>query len=206
MLHIVDHPVTEHILAAARDVKTTPARFRRLLKRIGGLLAYEAMRTAPQVDKQITTPMETMAAKRLSMPITIVPILRAGLGLADGMMELLPEAQVGHVGLVRDEQSLQARSYYERLPANIADGLVLLVDPMLATGGSAVAALQKLRDKGCKDIRLICLLAAPEGVRCVEGEYPGVPIITASLDRQLNDIGYILPGLGDAGDRLFGTE
>lgn len=206
MLQIIDHPVTDHILAAARDSRTTPARFRRLLKRIGGLLAYEALRTAPQVEKQIDSPLEKVTAKRLAMPITIVPILRAGLGLADGAMELLPEAQVGHIGMFRDEQSLEAQSYYERLPANIADGVVLLVDPMLATGGSAVAAIRKLREKGCNDVRMICLVAAPEGVKHVEAEEPGIPITTAALDRELNDIGYILPGLGDAGDRLYGTE
>jgi len=206
MLHVIEHPVVEHVLAAARDVRSTPARFRRLLKRLGGILAYEAMRDAPVVSSVIDTPMESMSVKRLAKPITVVPILRAGLGLADGVLELLPEARVGHIGLFRDEASLEPVSYYERLPKDIAQGVVLLVDPMLATGGSAVAALKKLRACGCADIRMVCMVAAPEGVERLAKEDSDLPIFTAALDRQLNEMGYIVPGLGDAGDRLYGTE
>lgn len=206
MLQVIDHPIARHILASARDETTPPDQFRRLLKRVGGLLAYEALQSAPQTETSINTPLEAITVKQLTLPITIVPILRAGLGLADGIMELLPEAQVGHIGLYRDEDTLEAKSYYERLPSNIADGTVLLVDPMLATGGSAIVALRTLRDRGCTDVRMVCLVAAPEGVKHVEAEFPSLPIVTASLDRQLNDVGYIVPGLGDAGDRLYGTE
>jgi uracil phosphoribosyltransferase len=204
-LHVVAHPLVDHLLAQARDRQTPPAEFRRLLSRIGALLGYEAVRTAPRQRRQVVTPLETMEVDALKLPLTIVPILRAGLGLADGILELLPEARMGHIGLFRDEQTLKPTTYYENLPADIETGTVLLVDPMLATGGSSAAALNKLAARGCRDIRFVCLVAAPEGVSRLAQDAPQVPIFTAALDRQLNEVGYILPGLGDAGDRLYGT-
>lgn len=204
-LHIISHPLVAHMLAEARDVATAPAAFRSLLHRIGAMLAYEALRDAPQHDAAVITPLESMPVKRLTLPITIVPILRAGLGLAQGMFDLLPDARMGHIGLFRNEQTLLPVTYYENLPRDLADGPVLLVDPMLATGGSACEGLDRLRKRGCRDVRFICLVAAPEGVTKLTAADPDVPIFTAALDRQLNERGYILPGLGDAGDRLYGT-
>ncbi len=203
--HIIDHPLVQDMLADARDKETQPAEFRRLLARIGGLIAYEATRDLATDTATIDTPLESAEARRLRYPVTIIPILRAGLGMADGIHDLMPHAQLGHIGLFRDEATLQPVPYYERLPDNVADGPTLLIDPMLATGGSAIKAVDMLVQRGCNDIRLICLVAAPEGVKTVNDAHPNVPIYTASLDRQLNDIGYILPGLGDAGDRLYGT-
>jgi uracil phosphoribosyltransferase len=204
-LHVIDHPLVSHMLSEARDAQTPSRRFRRLLSSIGSLLAYEAMRDLRMDPVDIHTPMEKCQGSRLRLPVTIVPILRAGLGMADGVHEVIPEAHVGHIGMFRDEKNLLPVSYYLKLPARVAQGPVLLVDPMLATGGSAVAAVRILREHGCTDVRLICLIAAPEGVAALSSEYPNVPIYTASLDRQLNEKGYIMPGLGDAGDRLFGT-
>lgn len=205
MLHVVDHPVIADLLAEARDRRTRPAVFRELLRRTGALLLYEALRDAPQRDVQIETPLETMSVRRLKLPITLVPILRAGLGLAHGMMDVVPEARMGHIGLYRDEQTLEPVTYYENLPPEISEGLVILVDPMLATGGSLHAALDQLRARGCRNVRIVSLVAAPEGVQRIEAAAPDVPIYTAALDRQLNEKGFILPGLGDAGDRLYGT-
>ncbi len=193
------------MLAQARDVATPSSSFRALLLRMGGLLAYEALRTAPHQKARIRTPLEEMEATRLNMPITIVPILRAGLGLAAGMLELLPEARMGHIGLFRNEETLEPVTYYENLPRDVEAGPVLLVDPMLATGGSACEGVRRLRKRGCADIRFVCLVAAPEGVAKLREADPRVPITAAALDRQLNEKGYILPGLGDAGDRLYGT-
>lgn len=204
-LHVVRHPVVTHMLSEARDQATPPARFRQLLSHIGQLLAYEATRDLALDPVDVQTPMEVCRGARLRLPLTIVPILRAGLGMADGVHELWPEAQMGHLGMFRDEHKLTPVSYYEKLPARIADGPVLLVDPMLATGGSAVAAIKLLQERGCEDVRMICLIAAPEGVQTVMEQTGGIPVYTADLDRQLNEKGYILPGLGDAGDRLFGT-
>jgi uracil phosphoribosyltransferase len=203
---VVDHPVLQHMLTEARDRITPPPRFRELLRQIGAMLAYEATRKLDTVTVTYHTPMEKTTGKRLKPPVTIVPILRAGLGLAEGIHGVLPEARMGHIGMFRDEKSLTPVSYYERLPANIADGPVILVDPMLATGGSAAAALSRLVQRGCKDLCLIALVAAPQGVRTVRQSHRDVPIVLAALDRGLNEHGYILPGLGDAGDRLFGTE
>jgi uracil phosphoribosyltransferase len=157
-------------------------------------------------QETVQTPLEETEVFRLATPVTIVPILRAGIGLADGVSSLMPEARVGHVGLYRNEESLEPVSYYCKLPDDIAKGPVFLVDPMLATGGSAIAAVKELQSQGCRDIRLVCLVAAPEGVAAMRAAAPDVPVFTAALDRQLNDIGYILPGLGDAGDRMFGTR
>ncbi|MEX0776436.1 MAG: uracil phosphoribosyltransferase [Phycisphaeraceae bacterium] len=204
-VHVIDHPLVAHMLTEARDRKTRPDRFRRLLAQIGALLAYEVTRDVQLDLVAIDTPMEKLRACRLRLPITVVPILRAGLGMAEGILDLIPEAHAGHIGMFRDEKRLQPVSYYEKLPLSIAKGPVILVDPMLATGGSALAAVQLLKTRGCTDIRYLCLIASPEGVAKLTGEFPTLPIYTAAIDRELDERGYILPGLGDAGDRLYGT-
>ncbi|MDP6158203.1 MAG: uracil phosphoribosyltransferase [Phycisphaerales bacterium] len=205
-LQILEHPLIQDKLARIRDRETDAGYFRSLVSQVAGLMVFQASRDLPTRAEEVQTPLETVRAFRLAAPVTIVPILRAGIGLADGVMSLMPEARVGHVGLYRDEDSLEPVSYYCKLPDDVAKGPVFLVDPMLATGGSAAAAVRILRENGCEDIRLICLVAAPEGVKAMLEADPRVPIFTAALDRQLNDLGYILPGLGDAGDRMFGTR
>ena len=204
-VHLIDHPLIAHLQTQLRSTDTPHGRFRGLTERIGQLLAYEALRDAPRQPHTVHTPLEPYAGSQLVGPITLVPILRAGMGPAAGMAQLIPESQVGHVGMFRDESSLTPVSYYVKLPANIAQGLALMVDPMLATGGSASAAVHVLKERGCTQIRFLCLVAAPEGVTRLNTDHPDVPIYTAAIDRQLNDKGYILPGLGDAGDRIFGT-
>jgi uracil phosphoribosyltransferase len=203
--HLVDHPLVADMLARARERDTQPAVFRRLLASMGALLAYEATRDLPTEPITVYSPLEPVKARAVRLPLTIVPILRAGLGMADGIHDLIPAAQMGHIGLYRDEASLQPVNYFERLPGNVSEGPVLLVDPMLATGGSAVSAGQRLRDKGCRDVRLISLVAAPQGVQAYRKAMPDSPVYAAALDRELNEHGFILPGLGDAGDRLYGT-
>jgi uracil phosphoribosyltransferase len=205
-LQILEHPLIQDKLARIRDRKTAAGHFRSLVAEVAGLMVFQASRDLPIHAVDVETPLETVRAFRLAAPVTIVPILRAGIGLADGVMSLMPEARVGHIGLYRDEESLKPVSYYCKLPDDVAKGPVFLVDPMLATGGSAAAAVKVLRKHGCKDIRMICLVAAPEGVRAMAEVDGRVSIFTAALDRQLNDLGYILPGLGDAGDRMFGTR
>ena len=205
-LQILEHPLIQDKLARIRDRKTAAGHFRLLVAEVAGLMVFQASRDLPIHAVDVETPLETVRAFRLAAPVTIVPILRAGIGLADGVMSLMPEARVGHIGLYRDEESLKPVSYYCKLPDDVAKGPVFLVDPMLATGGSAAAAVKVLRKHGCKDIRMICLVAAPEGVRAMAEVDGRVSIFTAALDRQLNDLGYILPGLGDAGDRMFGTR
>jgi len=202
---LANHPLIEHLLTELRDKQTPPLRFREAVEALGHLLAYEAIRGAPLHNVKIDTPLEAMDAPRMTRQITIVPILRAGLGLATGMLRLLPGAQVGHLGMARNEDTLQPESYYEKLPANIAQGTVLLADPMLATGGSAVAAVERLKACGCASITFVGVLAAPEGLHALAAAHPDVPIVVAGIDRELNDAGYIVPGLGDAGDRYFGT-
>ncbi|MCC6579019.1 MAG: uracil phosphoribosyltransferase [Phycisphaeraceae bacterium] len=204
-LRVSRHPVIAAMLTEVRDERTASARFRQLLAGIGLLLAYEATTDLPAETVGVRTPMEGCQGVTLPSCLTIVPILRAGLGLAEGCQQLLPQARVGHLGMFRDEKALTPVSYYEKLPKHLDQGRVLLVDPMLATGGSAAAAVSRLRERGAKDIRLLCLIAAPEGLECVHRSDGGVIIHAAAVDRQLNDKGYILPGLGDAGDRLFGT-
>ncbi|MEW6747526.1 MAG: uracil phosphoribosyltransferase [Planctomycetota bacterium] len=205
-LHVSTHPVIRSLLTEARDVRTGTDRFRQIIRRISGLLGYEATRDVPTSPRTVPTPLEASDGVSLRLPLTVVPILRAGLGMADGITGVVPGAQVGHLGMFRDEKSLQPVSYYENLPANIDQGPVLLVDPMLATGGSAVAALARLRERDCRDIRFICVIAAPEGIARVRKAEPHLPIYAGVVDRGLNALGYILPGLGDAGDRQFGTE
>lgn len=204
--YVVRHPLMAHLISVARDQRTQTSRFRLVLRQAGILLAYEATRDLPSETVSIQTPLEACDCEQLTRPVTIVAILRAGIGMTDGMMSLLPEARVGHLGMYRDEEKLSPVSYYENLPPNIERCPTLLVDPMLATGGSASAAATRLRERGAHDLRFICLVAAPEGVNRLASDHPDMPIYAAALDRQLNASGYILPGLGDAGDRLFGTQ
>lgn len=207
---LVRHPLLEHMVTSVRDRNTPPDRFRRQVSRIGMLLAYEATADLPTDEVRVQTPLELTTGRRLRPPITIVPILRAGLGLAEGILNLIPNAQMGHLGMARDEEALVPVSYYEKLPRNLAGGPVLLLDPMLATGGSATAAMKAIKARYLHEgkdpsIRMVCLLAAPEGLAACREKHPDVPIYTAAIDRMLNDRGYILPGLGDAGDRIFAT-
>lgn len=204
-LVVFDHPLIQHKLAYIRDADTSFRPFRALLAQIAGLMVYEATRTVPTIPVNITTPMEKAVGRRVVAKITVVPVLRAGLGMAEGILEVMPEARVGHLGIYRDEATLKPIAYLNRLPRDLEAGPVILVDPMLATGGSAGAAISMLREAGARDLRMICLVASPEGVARMEREHPGVTIYAAALDRCLNERGYILPGLGDAGDRMYGT-
>ncbi len=206
-LTVVDHPLVAHKLTVMREKDTSTASFRQLLREISLLLAYEITRDLPVTTKQIETPMCPMEAPTIEgKKLALVSILRAGNGLLDGILELIPAARVGFVGLYRDEETLEPVEYYFKVPTHLEDRLTIAVDPMLATGNSSVAAIQKLKDAGAKDIRFLCLLAAPEGVQRMKEAHPDVPIVTAALDSHLNEKGYIVPGLGDAGDRMFGTK
>ena len=206
-LHISDHPLIQHKLTIMRKTNTSSKDFRQLLDEISMLMGYEVTRDLPLEEIEITTPVARAKAKQIAgKKLAIVPILRAGLGMVDGLLSLVPVARVGHIGLYRDPETHLPVEYYCKLPPNIQNRLVIVVDPMLATGGSASDAIKMLKDKGCTDIRLMCLVAAPEGVAKVERDHPDVPIFTAALDERLNDHAYIVPGLGDAGDRLFGTK
>jgi len=206
-LTVVKHPLVQHKLTLMRDKGTSTASFRRLLREITQLLAYEITREMPLTSRAIETPMEEMEAPILAgKKLALVSILRAGNGMLDGVLELIPSARVGFVGLYRDEETLQPVQYYFKAPDGLNDRLVIAVDPMLATGNSSAAAVDLLKGAGATDIRFLCLLAAPEGVARMKEAHPDVPIVTASLDRGLNDQGYIMPGLGDAGDRMFGTK
>ena len=207
-LHVSQHPAVLHKLAVLRDVDTEPKKFREVVRELSWLLGYEALADAPVRRRRITTPMEEMDASELGERIGLVPILRAGLGMVEAMLELMPTAQVWHLGLFRDEQTLRPVEYYNKLPTSASVDLCLILDPMLATGGSATAAIDVLKRWGAVQpvrIKLINLIAAPEGVRAVQQAHPDVEIHCAALDRQLNEKGYIMPGLGDAGDRQFGT-
>jgi uracil phosphoribosyltransferase len=206
-LTIVDHPLVQHKLTLMRDKQTSTAGFRQLLREISQLLAYEVTRDLPMTTKWIETPMEEMDAPTLDgKKLALISILRAGNGLLDGVLELIPSARVGFVGLYRDEKTLQPVQYYFKVPDSLEDRVVIVVDPMLATGNSSVAAVDLLKAAGANNIRFLCLLAAPEGIARMKQAHPDVPIVTAAVDRQLNDVGYIVPGLGDAGDRMFGTK
>lgn len=204
-LHVSNHPAVLHKLAVLRDVETEPKKFREVVRELSWLLGYEALADAPVRSRQITTPMELMEARELGERIGLVPILRAGLGMVDAMLELMPTAQVWHLGFFRDERTLRPVEYYNKLPDSATVDLCLILDPMLATGGSATAAIDVLKKWGAVRIKLVNLIAAPEGVRAVQAAHPDVQIHCASLDRALNEKGYIMPGLGDAGDRQFGT-
>ena len=204
-LRLLRHPLVEDKLARLRDSATPPAEFRSLLRQVAGLLTMAATADLSLQDVQVRTPMEATTARRLAGPVTVVPILRAGLVLADGVLDVLPEARVGHFGMYRDEAALVPVPYYCKLPSDVAAGAVLLVDPMVATGGSACHALAQLKQHGCRRLRLMCLVAAPQGIERLAEHHPDVVVHAAALDRGLDARGYIVPGLGDAGDRAFGT-
>ena len=206
-LTVVDHPLIQHKLTLMREKGTSTAVFRQLLREISQLLAYEVTRGLPMTTKRIETPMMEMDAPTLDgKKLALISILRAGNGLLDGVLELIPSARVGFVGLYRDEETLQPVQYYFKAPDALEDRLVIAVDPMLATGNSSVAGIDLLKKAGATNIRFLCLLAAPEGVATMKAAHPDVPIVTAALDEKLNEVGYIMPGLGDAGDRMFGTK
>jgi len=204
-VHIVDHPLVHDALAELRDKRTTPDRFRRAATRISVLLAAEAMRDVPSGAVTVDTPLGPADGRRTADAIVVVPVLRAGLGMLDAVLELVPRARVGHIGLQRDEMTAVASQYYAKLPAALDKSFVLMIDPMLATAGSAVAALDLLRAAGARDIRIVCIVAAPEGLNVVERHHPGVAVYTPVIDRGLNEHKFIVPGLGDFGDRLYGT-
>ena len=204
---VIDHPLVQHKLSLMRDEKTPSNVFRQLLREVSLLLGYEVLRDLDMTEVTITTPLGTMQAPALSgKKLVLVPILRAGQGLLDGLLELVPSARVGHIGLYRDHDTLRPVQYYLKLPADIGARSVVLLDPMLATGNSAVAAISRLKEAGAQDIRFLCLLAAPEGVKAVAASHPDVRIFTAAVDDRLDENGYIVPGLGDAGDRMYGTK
>ena len=206
-VHVFDHPLITHKLSLMRDKNTGPKEFRELLNEISMLMAYEVTRDLPLVDVEIETPICKTKPKVLQgKKLAIVPILRAGLGMVDGFMSLVPAAKVGHIGLYRDPETLQPVEYYCKLPSDAEEREILLVDPMLATGGSSSAAIGFLKKRGCHNIRLVSLIASPEGVERVQKDHPDVDIFVAGMDSHLNEHGYIVPGLGDAGDRLFGTK
>ena len=206
-LVVVDHPLILHKLSLMRDKNTPSAVFRQLLREISLLLAYEVTRDLPMTTQRIETPITEMDAPILKgKKLVIVSILRAGSGLLEGMLDLLPSARIGHIGLYRDPVTLKPVEYYFKVPSDIGERPVIVVDPMLATGNSTAYAIEKLKEAGAKDVRLVCLLSAPEGIRRVAKDHPDVPIYTAAVDSHLNDHGYIVPGLGDAGDRMFGTK
>lgn len=206
-VHLCDNPLIQHRLSILRDKHTGSAEFRRNLIECGSLMAYEIAATFPTTPYEVETPLERAAGLQISVSITLVAILRAALGFVDGLSTYLPQARIGHIGLYRNEKTLEPVQYYIKLPSNLSEDRVILADPMLATGGSLLAGLDLLLEKGCSatNIVIASLLAAPEGIRHVHSYYPDIPIFTAAIDRQLNEHGYILPGLGDAGDRQYGT-
>jgi uracil phosphoribosyltransferase len=206
-VHVLDHPLIQHKLTYIRDINTGTKEFRELVDEVATLMAYEITRDLPLMEKEIETPVQkglsnVLAGKKLG----IVPILRAGLGMVEGILNLIPAAKVGHIGLYRDPETLLPVEYYVKLPSDISERDLILVDPMLATGGSAIEAVNSLKKRGAKKIRFMCLIAAPEGVKAMTDAHPDVDIYIAALDEKLDEKGYIVPGLGDAGDRLFGTK
>ncbi len=206
-LQVLDHPLIQHKLSLIRDEKTGSKEFRELVEEVAMLMAYEVTRDFPLQEIVVKTPVALAKSKVLAgRKVGLVPILRAGLGMVDGMLRLIPAAKVGHVGLYRDPETLLPVEYYCKLPSDIAERDLIVIDPMLATGGSATAAIMILKDRGAKNIKLMCLIAAPEGILAVQKAHPDVDIFVAAVDERLNDHGYIVPGLGDAGDRLFGTK
>ncbi len=205
--HVLDHPLIQHKLTLMRRKETSTTSFRRLLNEIGALMAYEVTRDTPMQEVEIETPLEPMRAKLIDgKKLVFVPILRAGTGLLDGFLDVVPGARVGHIGLYRDPETLRAVEYYFKMPGGMSERDAIVLDPMLATGNSAVAAIARLKQTRPRSIRMVCLVAAPEGIATLQAAHPDVPIYTAAVDRQLNDHGYIVPGLGDAGDRIFGTK
>ena len=207
MLHVIDHPVIRTKLTEIRDFATGYREFRQLVEEVAMLMTYEITRGMPTRPRPVQTPLEKMSGHAMAMPVTLVPILRAGLGMTSGVMKILPDVRVGHVGMERNEETARPRAYYHKLPPDVAETQVIVVDPMLATGGSAIAAIDFLKERGVagNSMKFMCLVAAPEGVAKLEAAHPEVPIYAAVVDRELNDKAYILPGLGDAGDRIFGT-
>ncbi|PTJ22838.1 uracil phosphoribosyltransferase [Staphylococcus simulans] len=206
-VHVFDHPLIQHKLSYIRDVHTGTKEFRELVDEVGMLMAYEVTRDLELQDVEIETPVTKTVAKRLSgKKLAFVPILRAGLGMTQGVLSLIPAARVGHVGLYRDPETLEAVEYFVKLPQDIEERQIIVVDPMLATGASAIEAINSLKNRGAKHIRFMCLIAGPEGVELLQEAHPDVDIYIAALDEKLNDKAYIIPGLGDAGDRLFGTK
>ena len=205
-MHLVPHPLVHDALATLRDSSTPPELFRRMAVRISLLLAAEATRDVPSVEVIVETQLGPAQSRRITRDVVVVPVLRAGLGMLDAILELIPTARVGHIGLQRDELTAVASQYYSKLPADLSGSFVLMIDPMLATGGSAVAALDLLRHAGAHDVRMICIVAAPEGIALVEQHHPDVRIFTPVVDQGLNSHKFIVPGLGDFGDRLYGTQ
>ena len=206
-VHVIDHPMVQHKLTIMRDKETGPKDFRQLLNEISLLMGYEITREIPLEEIEIETPIRKTTAKRvLGRKMAIIPILRAGLGMVEGLLDLVPVAKVGHIGLYRNEKTHEPVVYYCKLPEDINDRFVIVTDPMLATGGSSCDALQMLKDRGCTNIKLMCLVAAPEGIKKVQEAHPDVDIYVAAIDERLNENAYIVPGLGDAGDRIFGTK
>jgi len=203
---ILDHPLIDHKMAIIRDKKTETKKFRENVNEIGGLMAYEITRDLETKEVQVETPIQMTTCKVLSKDVIIVPILRAGLGMVDGIQMIIPTAKVGHIGMYRDEETLEPHEYYAKFPEEIKTGTVLVVDPMLATGGSASMAINAVKKRGAKDIRFVGLVGCPEGVERLQKDHPDVDIYLAKQDEKLNEIGYIVPGLGDCGDRLFGTK
>ncbi|MBR2077376.1 MAG: uracil phosphoribosyltransferase [Exiguobacterium sp.] len=206
-VHVYDHPLIQHKMTIMRKVETGTKQFRELVDEVSSLMAYEITRSLPLTDVEIETPVSVSTQKMIAgKKLGIVPILRAGLGMVDGFLKMMPNVKVGHIGLYRDPETLEPHEYYLKLPTDVIERDFIVVDPMLATGGSAVDAIASLKKHGAKSIKLACLCAAPEGVERVQAEHPDVEIYLAALDEKLNDHGYIVPGLGDAGDRLFGTK
>jgi uracil phosphoribosyltransferase len=206
MTTVLAHPLISHKLTLIRKKNTGTKDFRENLDEIAGLMAYEITRDLPLRDVEIETPLATCTMQELARDIVLVPVLRAGLGMVDGITNLIPTAKVGHIGLYRDHETLQPMNYYAKFPSSLDQAVVLVLDPMLATGGSASAAISTLKSEGARFIKLVCIVGAPEGVRRMEDDHPDVDIVLAALDDGLNELGYIVPGLGDAGDRLFGTR
>jgi uracil phosphoribosyltransferase len=204
-VHLVDHPLVQDALIELRDARTTPPAFRRAANRISILLAAEALKDVPSMAASVTTPLGPADGRRVAADVVVVPVLRAGLGMLEAVLELLPAARVGHIGLQRDEATAIASRYYSKLPQHLGDSYVLMIDPMLATGGSAVAAIDLIKAAGARTIRMICIVAAPDGVTMVERHFPDVVVYTPVIDRELNAHKFIVPGLGDFGDRLYGT-
>lgn len=206
MLTVLDHPLITHKLAVMRSINTGTKDFRQNLDEVAGLMAYEISRDLPLAKIRVETPMQITESYELAKSVVLIPILRAGLGMVNGILNLIPTAKVGHVGMYRNEETLEPQQYYAKFPPNLPDSVVMVLDPMLATGGSASAAITILKEKGAKTIKLVCLVGVPEGVARIEKDHPDVHIVLAALDEKLNEIGYIVPGLGDAGDRIFGTK
>jgi uracil phosphoribosyltransferase len=206
MLTVLKHPLITHKLTQLRRKETGTKDFRENLNEIAGLMAFEITRDLPLKDVEIETPITGCITRELAVDIVLIPILRAGLGMVDGISKLIPTAKIGHIGMYRDHITLKPMTYYSKFPTNISEAVVMLLDPMLATGGSSSDAIQVLKDHGAKTIKLVCIVGAPEGVKKIKNDHPDVQIYIAELDERLNEYGYIVPGLGDAGDRLFGTK